>query len=90
MKFSTFSHQFQIISGGYKVWKKLSFFVAFPGVAMCLLNAYLGHVAEHEHGHGRPDFIKYEHLRIRTKRFPWGDGQKSLFHVSFANISNFS
>ncbi|XP_055588088.1 cytochrome c oxidase subunit 6A, mitochondrial [Uranotaenia lowii] len=69
--------------GGYKVWKNLSFFVAIPAVGLCMLNAYLAHEAEH--GHARPEFIAYEHLRIRNKRFPWGEGQKSLFHNAHAN-----
>ncbi|KAK2723574.1 hypothetical protein QYM36_002053 [Artemia franciscana] len=71
-------------SGGWKLWKKLSFFVAIPGVGLCMLNAWLGHVKEHEN-HERPEFIPYEHLRIRNKRFPWGDGQKSLFHNPHVN-----
>ncbi|XP_022905173.1 cytochrome c oxidase subunit 6A1, mitochondrial-like [Onthophagus taurus] len=28
----------------------------------------------------RIKFVKYPHMRIRSKRFPWGDGDKSLFH----------
>lgn len=28
----------------------------------------------------RPEFRKYPYMRIRHKRFPWGDGDKSLFH----------
>ncbi|XP_058464432.1 cytochrome c oxidase subunit 6A1, mitochondrial [Malaya genurostris] len=70
-------------TGGYKIWKKLSFFVAFPAVGLCMLNVYLKH--QEEHGHARPEFVPYEHLRIRNKRFPWGDGKKSLFHNAHVN-----
>uniref|UniRef100_A0A0K8TP64 Cytochrome c oxidase subunit n=1 Tax=Tabanus bromius TaxID=304241 RepID=A0A0K8TP64_TABBR len=70
-------------AGGYKVWKRLSFLVAMPAVGLCMLNAYLKH--QEEHGHPRPEFVKYEYLRIRTKRFPWGDGTKSLFHNPHVN-----
>ncbi|XP_055917981.1 cytochrome c oxidase subunit 6A1, mitochondrial [Eupeodes corollae] len=64
--------------GGYLLWKRLTFFVAMPAVGLCMLNAYLKH-QEHAH-HPRPPFVKYEYLAIRNKRFPWGDGNKSLFH----------
>lgn len=69
--------------GGYKIWKRLSFFVAMPAVGLCMLNTYLEHQKAHEHGHTRPDFVQYDYLRVRTKRFPWGEGNKSLFHVSW-------
>ncbi|KDR23661.1 cytochrome c oxidase subunit 6A, mitochondrial [Zootermopsis nevadensis] len=70
-------------SGGYKLWKNLSFFVALPAVGLCMVHAYLKH--QEEHHHERPEFIPYEHLRIRNKRFPWGDGNHSLFHNPHVN-----
>lgn len=39
-------------------------------------------MAEHPH---LDEFVPYEHLRIRRKAFPWGDGQKTLFHTDEAN-----
>ncbi|KAL7645817.1 UNVERIFIED_CONTAM: hypothetical protein RMT77_002714 [Armadillidium vulgare] len=66
-----------------KQWKMVSFLVALPGVALCMLNVYLKEsAADH---HARPEFVPYDHLRLRTKRFPWGDGNKSLFHNSHTN-----
>jgi len=70
-------------SGGYKVWKRLSFFVAVPAVGLCMLNAYLKH--QEEHDKPRQEFVKYDYLRRREKRFPWGEGQKSLFHNPHVN-----
>jgi len=65
---------------GMKQWKLLSFIVALPGCGLCFLNAVLSH----EH-HEQAEFIPYEHLRLRTKRFPWGEGKKSLFHNAHTN-----
>ncbi|KAG5329416.1 CX6A1 oxidase, partial [Acromyrmex charruanus] len=60
------------------MWKRLSYFVGFPAIALAMLNCYLNHQAHHDDE--RPEFVAYEHLRIRTKKFPWGDGNHSLFH----------
>lgn len=54
-----------MVLGGWKLWKKLSFFVAFPAVGLGMLNAYLAH-QEHAHDE-QPEFIPYEFMRVRTK-----------------------
>jgi len=68
-------------AGSAKTWKYLSLLVACPGVAFCMLNAYKGEKEHWAHlEHHPPEFVAYSHLRIRTKPFPWGDGNHSLFH----------
>ncbi|XP_037544637.1 cytochrome c oxidase subunit 6A, mitochondrial [Nematolebias whitei] len=68
--------------GGARTWKILTFVMALPGVGVCMANAYL---KMKDHSHDQPEFVHYSHLRIRTKRFPWGDGNHTLFHNSHAN-----
>lgn len=48
-----------------------------------MLNAYLKH--QEEHGHARPEYVKYDYMYRREKRFPWGDGNRSFFHNKHTN-----
>ncbi|KAK5856059.1 hypothetical protein PBY51_007680 [Eleginops maclovinus] len=68
--------------GGGRTWKILSFVLALPGVAVCMANCYM---KMQSHSHEQPEFVAYPHLRLRTKRFPWGDGNHSLFHNAHTN-----
>jgi len=54
-----------------------------PGVLVCYVNAQIKEKEEHEHE--RPEFVAYSHLRLRTKKFPWGDGNHTLFHNPHIN-----
>ncbi|XP_043854371.1 cytochrome c oxidase subunit 6A1, mitochondrial-like [Dromiciops gliroides] len=63
------------------LWRSLTFFIELPRVAVSMLNAYL---KSREH-HQQFEFVPYPHLRIRTKPFPWGDGNHTLFHKHHIN-----
>jgi len=67
---------------GWKMWKKVFFFVACPVIIVGHVNAFiLPDASEHD----PPPFVPYDHLRIRTKKFPWGDGNHSFIHNSHVN-----
>ena len=53
--------------------------VAFPAIIIASANAYTLYTEHEEHlKHGPPleDRVEYAYMNIRTKNFPWGDGDK--------------
>ncbi|XP_064346022.1 cytochrome c oxidase subunit 6A1, mitochondrial-like [Camelus dromedarius] len=68
--------------GSARMWKALTYFVALPGVGVSMLNVFL---KSHHEEEERPEFIAYPHLRVRSKPFPWGDGNHTLFHNPHVN-----
>ena len=51
-------------AGGYQVWKKSFFFAAIPIIILGHVNAF--GMAD-ESAHTPPEFVPYDHLRIRSK-----------------------
>ncbi|EDQ86945.1 uncharacterized protein MONBRDRAFT_38196 [Monosiga brevicollis MX1] len=57
--------------------------VSYLGMVACVIIAYKSFfLAEHEHA---PEFKPWSHMRKRATKFPWGDGDHSLFHNPEAN-----
>lgn len=79
------SRSLNLIGGkatGSLLWKRVTFLVATPIVALCMINAYSSVDANKE---PQQPFVQYEYMRRRNKRFPWGNGERSLFHNSHVN-----
>lgn len=49
------------------MWKKFSIFLAVPCVVVMTAYNAMHMAKEAEHGHPQPEFVAYDHLRIRTK-----------------------
>lgn len=65
-----------------QIYRSLTLFVCLPIIVILTLKNVWKSFREEEE---RPEFIPYPYLRIRTKPFPWGDGNKSLFHNPHKN-----
>jgi len=63
----TYQYMWYVVkfAGGERMWMFMSLFIALPACALCWYNANKIH--EEEHHQGRPEFVKYPHLRMRTK-----------------------
>ena len=66
------------------LWRRVFFFVCIPAIGLGAVNTYLIE-KEHWDHYERPEFKPYEYMRIRTKPFPWGDGNHSLLHNPLVN-----
>lgn len=60
-----------------EILSKVFLYFCLPMIG--LLSIYNFYVFQREKD-VRPEFVPYEHLRIRKKKLPWGDGEKSFFH----------
>ncbi|XP_060591113.1 cytochrome c oxidase subunit 6A, mitochondrial-like [Ruditapes philippinarum] len=65
-------------------WAK---FWAVFGVVALPANAILWRMCYHTspEDHSPPEFREYDHIRIRTKPFPFKDGEHSLLHNEYVN-----
>ena len=84
---------------GWKMWKKVFFIVAVPVIALGHVSAFvLPDASEHDpppfvpYDHLRirlaekiSNFSNFELKILRTKKFPWGDGNHSLIHNPHVN-----
>ena len=62
-------------------WRKLSIYVVPPAIVWAVINAWNLWNDHWEHWAHRPaleDRPQYSYQNIRTKNFPWGDGDKTL------------
>lgn len=66
------------------MWKKLFFFVACPAIVICTIHTFIAEMEHREHWR-RPPYVPYEFRNVRIKKFPWGDGNHSLFHHKVFN-----
>merc|ERR1712226_387270 len=67
---------------GWTKWRNLFFFIGVPALIASHFTAFVFVDPEE---HKRPEFVPYEYMRIRTKKFPWGDGNHGLFHNPHTN-----
>ena len=63
------------------MWRNLFFLAALPAIALVNINVEFFE----EHHPKRADFKPFEYMRKRQKKFPWGDGNHSLFHNEYYN-----
>ncbi|KAJ1550198.1 Cytochrome c oxidase subunit 6A1, mitochondrial, partial [Cladochytrium tenue] len=79
-------HEFEHAKGSvnFWFWTNLLFVIpALVGVSLYVLPDEFNHI-KHLPDHAK-EYVAFPHLGKRKNPFPWGDGDKSLFHNQYAN-----
>ncbi|KAI1650989.1 mitochondrial cytochrome c oxidase subunit VIa [Daldinia loculata] len=74
-----------------ELWRKISLYVVPPAILLAGVNAYNLYQEHWEHWSHLPPLeerVEYPYQNIRTKNFPWGDGDKTLFWNDKVNYHN--
>ncbi|KAK4117598.1 mitochondrial cytochrome c oxidase subunit VIa [Canariomyces notabilis] len=74
-----------------ELWRKISLYAVPPALLLAGLNAYNLWNEHWEHWSHMPPLeerVEYPYQNIRTRNFPWGDGDKTLFWNDNVNYHN--
>ncbi|KAI0130077.1 cytochrome c oxidase-like protein [Xylariales sp. AK1849] len=74
-----------------ELWRKISIYGVAPCLILAGLNAYNLWSEHWEHWEHMPPLeerVEYPYQNIRTKNYPWGDGDKTLFWNDSVNYHN--
>ncbi|KAI5801691.1 cytochrome c oxidase, subunit VIa [Peziza echinospora] len=69
-------------AGASELWRKLSIYIIPPVLTVSTINAYIlwNEHAEHvKHEPALEDKVEYSYQNIRTKNYPWGNGDQTIF-----------
>ncbi|KAI1437012.1 putative cytochrome c oxidase subunit VIa [Xylaria sp. CBS 124048] len=74
-----------------ELWRKISVYAVGPCLVLAAANAYYLWNEHWEHWSHLPPLeerVEYSYQNIRTKNFPWGDGDKTIFWNDKVNYHN--
>ncbi|KAK6839564.1 cytochrome c oxidase- subunit VIa [Apiospora arundinis] len=74
-----------------ELWRKISIYGVIPCVILAGVNAYNLWSEHWEHWSHQPPLeerVEYPYQNIRSKNYPWGDGDKTLFWNKSVNYHN--
>ncbi|KAH8884271.1 mitochondrial cytochrome c oxidase subunit VIa [Thozetella sp. PMI_491] len=77
--------------GTTELWRKISIYAVIPALGLAAYNAYNLWNEHWDHWSHLPPLeerVEYPYQNIRSKNFPWGDGDKTLFWNTDVNYHN--